>query len=48
MAYEPPDYTDVGNSRRFHFGLVLFIPWRAGADESGAAKKSLGAATGWR
>src|SRR5256886_16594044 len=21
-----------------HFGLVLFIPWRVGADESGAAK----------
>ena len=38
MAYEPPDYTDVGNSRRFHFGLVLFIPWRVGADESGAEK----------
>src|SRR5258705_143803 len=22
-----------------HFGLVLFIPWRVGAEESGAAKK---------
>jgi hypothetical protein len=21
-----------------HFGLVLFIPWRVGAEESGAAK----------
>jgi len=24
-----------------HFGLVLFIPWRVGAEESGAAKNGL-------
>src|SRR5207245_2533552 len=24
-----------------HFGLVLFIPWRGGAEESGAAKNGL-------
>ena len=24
-----------------HFGLVLFIPWRVGAEESGAAKMAL-------
>src|SRR6266567_2064827 len=29
-----------------HFGLVLFIPWRVGAEESGAAKNGFGAATG--
>jgi hypothetical protein len=28
-----------------HFGLVLFIPWRVGAEESGAAKNGFGAAT---
>src|SRR5450759_445119 len=25
-----------------HFGLVLFIPWRVGAEESGAAKYGFG------
>src|SRR5450759_2149530 len=25
-----------------HFGLVLFIPWRVGAEESGAAKDGFG------
>ena len=24
-----------------HFGLVLFIPWRVGAEESGAAKDAI-------
>jgi hypothetical protein len=24
-----------------HFGLVLFIPWRVGAEESGAAKSAI-------
>ena len=28
-----------------HFGLVLFIPWRVGAEQSGAAKNGFGAAT---
>src|ERR1700719_2965844 len=28
-----------------HFGLVLFIPWGVGAEESGAAKDGFGAAT---
>src|SRR6267378_4096199 len=28
-----------------HFGLVLFIPWGVGAEESGAAKYGFGAAT---
>src|SRR5450755_3846624 len=27
-----------------HFGLVLFIPWRVGAEESGAAKDGFGGA----
>src|ERR1019366_3300287 len=27
-----------------HFGLVLFIPWRVGAEESGAAKYGFGGA----
>ena len=27
-----------------HFGLVLFIPWRLGAEESGAAKDGFGGA----
>src|SRR5258708_5079062 len=27
-----------------HFGLVLFIPWRVGAEESGAAKNGFGGA----
>src|SRR5665648_389961 len=25
-----------------HFGLVLFIPWRVGAEEAGAAKDGFG------
>jgi hypothetical protein len=28
-----------------HFGLVLFIPWRVGAEQSGAATNGFGAAT---
>jgi hypothetical protein len=24
-----------------HFGLVLFIPWRVGAEEAGAAKDAI-------
>jgi hypothetical protein len=27
-----------------HFGLVLFIPWRVGAEEAGAAKYGFGGA----
>src|ERR1700692_4108 len=27
-----------------HFGLVLFIPWRVGAEEAGAAKDGFGGA----
>src|ERR1700687_5982714 len=27
-----------------HFGLVLFIPWRVGAEQAGAAKYGLGGA----
>ena len=27
-----------------HFGLVLFIPWRVGAEQSGAAKDGFGGA----
>jgi hypothetical protein len=27
-----------------HFGLVLFIPWRVGGEESGAAKDGFGGA----
>jgi hypothetical protein len=27
-----------------HFGLALFIPWRVGAEESGAAKFGFGGA----
>ena len=28
-----------------HFGLVLFIPWRVGAEAAGAANDGFGAAT---
>src|ERR1700675_4322106 len=39
---EGPRQTSIGGSGVLslrHFGLALFIPWRVGAEEAGAAKR---------
>src|SRR6202161_912691 len=44
---EGPRQNSIGGSGVLslrHFGLVLFIPWRVGAEEAGAAKYGFGGA----